>query len=450
MTAALKYSKMPLQIKATFVSVFTAPAFGYGNLYLFHIMGVISIVVLVREFSIGRLPPLGASGRLLLLFMVFLAISSVWGVPGITLVWLAISVFAFYIGYVTFAWLNTTSVETRFVENCVVIVTLIYSFVGVAEGVGLFRLPFSPYSDYIYLFGRDRGFHNDILNVTQLAYNFAKPTGFQGNPNTFGFLLICFLATYPLASSAYVRILIIVGSILGLFFIDSRSLLVVGVLALIVSAISYRDRLVIGLVAIGILILSFSLLGSTLVESASRLSEFITNPSSVIESTIYGYGFDLSGAYRHLIYQVQIDLWSQSPIFGEGLGKVEGALFSYFQAETAPHNWLLYILACSGAVGFVLFIVWWCYVIFSLVSPSASGISQPRALRCAIGSLMLVSLLGSFAPSGIFYLLPLWALWGVASAVADQGRERVYRITSKKVRSSLNRDGLKNLGDEII
>jgi len=83
-----------------------------------------------------------------------------------------------------------------------------------------------------------------------------------------------------------------------------------------------------------------------------------------------GEGQNLSDSERLYSYQIGYEIFKDSPILGCGIGdlrKLCGEKFmSKYQMDVSkyPHNQYLFILAGSGILGLVLFLIGMCYPIF--------------------------------------------------------------------------------------
>ena len=96
-----------------------------------------------------------------------------------------------------------------------------------------------------------------------------------------------------------------------------------------------------------------------------------------VEYMIYDYrmyqkgeGNNLSDSERLYSYEVGLEIFKESPILGSGIGDLrklcEEKYKSKFQMDISkyPHNQFLFILAGSGILGLLLFLIGMCYPIF--------------------------------------------------------------------------------------
>ena len=96
-----------------------------------------------------------------------------------------------------------------------------------------------------------------------------------------------------------------------------------------------------------------------------------------IEYMIYDYqmyksgkGKDLSDSERMYSYEIGYEIFKESPVLGSGIGDLKKLCVEKFKAKynlsvkKYPHNQYLFVLAGSGLVGLLLFLVGMCYPIF--------------------------------------------------------------------------------------
>ena len=96
-----------------------------------------------------------------------------------------------------------------------------------------------------------------------------------------------------------------------------------------------------------------------------------------VEYMIYDYrmyqkgeGRDLSDSERLYSYEIGYEIFKESPLLGSGIGDLKKLCADKFKAKYQldnskyPHNQFLFILAGSGIVGLILFLIGMCYPIF--------------------------------------------------------------------------------------
>lgn len=107
---------------------------------------------------------------------------------------------------------------------------------------------------------------------------------------------------------------------------------------------------------LGIIVITFGDQIPIISNIMDRLSEFFTTNS--LEEGTTG---------RTLLWDRAIQLWKESPIFGHGWGTYRYDWVNGYQGEsTAAHNVFLQLLSEVGIVGFIVFLIPFIYVLFSL------------------------------------------------------------------------------------
>ncbi len=180
-----------------------------------------------------------------------------------------------------------------------------------------------------------------------------------------------------------------------LFFIEKRYVFKYGkgfllgagfYLFLFLHLLAVRSGLAVFYVAAFILILRYAILLRNpilyLVLFLLAVSPFVaykTIPTlkKKVEYMVYDYkmyqkgdGENLSDSERLYSYEVGYEIFKESPILGSGIGDLKKLCRDRFMAKYQmdlnkyPHNQFLFILAGSGLVGLLLFLIGMCYPIF--------------------------------------------------------------------------------------
>jgi len=180
-----------------------------------------------------------------------------------------------------------------------------------------------------------------------------------------------------------------------LFYIEKRfvfkfgkQFLLVGGLYLFVflHLLAVRSGLVVFYIATFILVLRYAMLLKKpilyfllLVLTATPFLAYLTVPTlkKKVEYMIYDYkmfqkgeGKNLSDSERLFSYQVGYDIFKESPILGCGIGDLKKQSRDLFKSkyqmdiDKYPHNQYFFILAGSGILGLILFLIGMCYPIF--------------------------------------------------------------------------------------
>lgn len=294
----------------------------------------------------------------------------------------------------------------------------IYILVGFLEAANIIRMPFSPYSEYYHLFGKSRDLSE--LNDAAYLYNTQKPTGFSGNPNTYGFCLLTLFPFVFMVKRLVVRFLLIIATYFIIYKIDSKVLFLSSVLALLIYLFVFSKNKILKLYTSGILILMilfYFIKDNVISFSEGRMFQVFDAAS---KGFMYIFGseniVDLdSTGQRALIYKMGIERLNDSYYMGIGLSGIESYLKNYFGEHTAFHNFFLMILVDLGVFGFIFILSLYIYLLRNLYLGAKKCLDPvvAKIYQCLFISILL-SIIMSIAPSGIIYLLPYWFLIGIS------------------------------------
>lgn len=268
-------------------------------------------------------------------------------------------------------------------------------------------------------------------------FSLTRIEGFTGNPNAFGFILICCFVlsiTYKetfgsnfFKGSAELFCAVILA---GIYFTGSISALLTLVLVLGLLSISIASWKQLFLILTGALVIVFipNVLGVITPQFSTAVlrNKILSNLSGTSESNIDSIYHQTIGVRIDAIWQ-GIELWLQSPVFGAGLGVhlfqqqnnvVEG------QPVVLIHNTGMWLLAGTGLVGLSVFVLlfaalakkMWCNAkgTAKRILPLQSGNFASAALICMVAWLFM-SLFHELMYQRLIWLIAGMALWPVAN-----------------------------------
>lgn len=399
-------------------SILLGPSLGYASVYLFHLFTPFAILSIIYSLYIYNFK-ISKEIIKLILFYLLVLISYFFSPYN-----------EFYINYIIYIFLSLiTLISIYFMtlkdyKNIIAIFKVFSAlqlFFGILEAYGVLRLPFSPYSPYAHYFGKSADFIND-WNINMAIYNLSKPTGFSGNPNTFGFVallfspFLCFLPRNNFIKTGASLLFAI------LFYkIDSKSLFLSFVLGFFIFFISTKKLRIFFFTVAGMLIPIMILITSLLSLEISQNSRILTTFNEIdkgidlLTQSPSGINMDDSTSFRSYLYSTGLDAFSSTNGLGMGIGGIESYLSSKLGQHTAFHNFFLQILVDLGVIGFLLFINFYSNLIFKLWEKSKVAKTGDFSKLTKIMSIILIcTIFSSIAPSGIFYCLPFWAILGFA------------------------------------
>jgi len=405
------------------IAVLLGPAAAYSKLYLFHLVLLVLLAKSVPEVTLwrGKLPPraLWWDNGFFLFFLAWYVLSILWAEDRV-----------YALQYCTYVGLGVLTVYFT-VKICrtserlrgaiwVILGTVsIEIFLAILEGMKLIRLPFSPYSPYRWLFGRQPNSF-DGLAQSQINYLQGVPTGFAGNPNNLAAFLVLALPMFLFARRWWVAVL----GVAAIYFVIDLAGARAGAIAFwVVMAVgialfaAYRMR--VGAIAI---LLAAAIFASDM-GGDSKLADYSQAASRLGEGLLSGQATDGDsvGIRTQLILN---GLSALRETFGLGVG-AGGSLSVQIQAGddriggiVSMHNFWVELLVDGGVLFAVLFFSWAGWLMWRLWQ--IGRWSSQVTLRY-LGQALSLGFVGFFfsamGPSSVIYLLPMWMFIGLSLAV---------------------------------
>lgn len=393
------------------------PALSYSSIYLFHFVAFFWIAYVFINAIQGRKIVIKNSVLLypLLLFVAYAVFSLFWHPDFLT--WARYQ-FYFLCGVLVILAVyqySSSQLELDKLAKVIGIIFLINIFFGFLESLELMRLPSSKYSPYKSLlgYGDDEGganFENEYL--------LNKPSGFNFNYNTFGFIVLMFSPFLIFSKNKTIRyggfilviwLLISMGS-KALF--ASFMLLFVG-LSLYMK-LSYKYLIsVFVLMPIATLLFALPFFMDDITPEVNRMYS-VFEQSALLLSLISSGDIvaNNSTTTRAFIYFTGITELINSYGLGLGFGGIESIVGASF------HFFFLQLLVDFGVVAFSVFIYFYFKLIVKLRRISFSAINPNLTYYARAASLsLLVVIPASVAPSGVHYQLSFYVLIGFALAI---------------------------------
>lgn len=296
---------------------------------------------------------------------------------------------------------------------------------GLLETVSNFRLPISPYSNYLELFGRGG---NDLSKKSQAIteYLMSMPTGFNWNPNDFSVSMIIFLPFFLFSKNKLVSIF---GALTILYLIiqaGSRTNFVAFVMIVAIflfikykkTFLSVSAAIIICLIIIGS-VSSFKVEDRKVLEALGSFKDIQTMLTTKQES-------DNSIGLRQNLLIAGVKSIKDTKGIGIGIGNsiYVATIYNVTDVPYSLHNFWFQILVELGFIIFMGLIIWYVYVVIKLYL-NAKGEKNDKIKRFTLAtSLSMVGFfIGSISMSSSMYFLPMWLLFGVATALI-----RLYKI----------------------
>lgn len=406
------------------ISALLGYAFSFYSFYLFHLISILFLTHIffikknIKENVIATIYPL-------LVLFIYSVLSLFWtsdvkiGLRNVFYISNGLIVVLFLANGI-----KSESDLNKFYK-IVVSITLINFIIGFFESLGVFRLPMSPYSPYASYFGYKSSDLTDLF-VDQISSVLSKPTGFNGNPNTFGFVFIMlfpFLFFYNKALKALSLFLLVFFN----FYLQSRGVFLATIFfILLYTVFNVRRNYLYLILLFPISIFAFMYLDYDFSDMriASSFESVTVGLSNIKLNEVNLYSS--STEVRSSIYLIGLNNLSESPLFGLGIGGIQSVLVDMGSPILSFHFYFLEALVDYGFIFYMLFIGYYIKLIKKTykIYKRASNISTKNIVQAIFYSLCIIPV-ASIAPSSIVYNLSAWTVIGLALVIvklSDRGR----------------------------
>ncbi len=389
----------------------------YGPFYLFHLLFI--LFIFFRIFSNANIINFDVKIISIPLFLVLFTLLSLFWTDNLS--YGLRNIFYILCGFFTIFLVVDYGNDVgnlKRIYKLFCIVMLINVFVGLCENMGLFRLPTSPFSPYSTLLGKE------VLNInefsySQLDYLYTMPTGFSGNPNNFGFIVIISLPfIWFFIRSKILKIVSFVCIFYLIWVIESRGLLL-GVIFFIISyllfyLVSMRNKTYLLYMFLIVFLFVFVFLKQIQFNILSIYDDILSG----IEMIKYGgiIEFDSTGI-RSYIYSEGLSKLKENIFFGAGIGSMQYYLYTENLPIQSFHFFPLELLIDIGLFAFSIVFFSYIYLIiklYKLFFITDSELIKKISISCFFS--LTIYLLVSIVPSSTVYILPFWFVLGLSLA----------------------------------
>ena len=302
----------------------------------------------------------------------------------------------------------------------VFLIEIIFSLLEVFTS---FRLPISPYSNYLSFFGKT---DIDLGNVHLLVGD--VPTGFRWNPNNLATtmtLIFPFILLHPKRLVKYIGSIAIIVLVISS---ESRgNILAMSAIFILFTYLTNRRRaLIFGsfFAVAGILFLFFV---APLMEQSDnyKIRRAHSSFASAQEYLLIDANSrnDSIGVRKTLIDQGIEGLKNS---YGLGVGGGASTSLGSVRGIESMHNFWIEILVEGGVLFFIAFLIWYLTLLNNLRRAAKS--SDKRISYFATASLIsLVGFVfGAISTSSVIYFFPMWILFGFAIATINHYKRSKY------------------------
>lgn len=428
--------------RAFLLSAILGTAAAYSSLYLFHVVLLFKILKSAVSTVTGggqeSSKALRGDVQFFAVFLLWYAISILWADnkyygAQYTIYIILASLTVFYIIQICRSLLRLQSAF-----KLISILVSVEIFFSVLEGLGIIRLPFSPFSPYHSFFGREPADLSEF-GIEAIAYISSLPTGFFHNPNNLAAFLGLALPFFMLHPKWFVRI---VGSV-AIFFIvymsGARAALAACGLVLFICVFGwsgFSGRIGVAASAVAAMMLGAGLFSMTagsldprFVEVTSidvTLNEFWVNLTGEQQAAEGGSVGARAELIRNGLYALQ-----DSNGLGVGAGGSKTIQEqSFFVGDlTSMHSFWVEVLVEGGVLFAIIFAIWYAGFLWRLWKVAIhSSDPQLKYFGKAMFTGFVGFILGAVGPSTVIYMLPMWLMVGFGLSVI-----RVESLQSARV-----------------
>lgn len=422
------------------ISAVLGVSVSYSKLYLFHIM----LVLLVLSFLYLKgnklqyeVPKLPTHLHVMFYFMLFwYSLSFLWSMNYTYALSYMFYIFCGLLIIITLIYYATNIETQEKLFNILSIVFMAEIFFSLLEAFSSFRLPISPFSQYVIYFGRPIKIYEEF-NPEIISIILQSPTGFQWNPNNLAVTMLIVAPFFLLHANTKIKYLGTLAVLALIVTSGSRAVFIAFVFMLFLYIVFLnRKRLVIFIFTLPIIIVLFLI----------NIEGLKTNENAKIREIASSFdalalyfddtsdNADSIGVRKQLIINGMTAL-KDSNYLGIGGGSSMSAQEAYGDINgfklTSMHNFWVEMLVESGVFFTVIFFMWYIYIIIKLY---LIGIytkqTQLKYYSQALFLSMSSFLLGAVSASSVIYLLPMWLMFGFAIATINNYERYKYETAT--------------------
>lgn len=421
-------------IKTFFITASLGLGISYGKIYLFHfVFGALFFLYFTGYFKSLSCSKPSDFHKMMAVMAGWFALSIIWSWDR----WASL----LYLVYITIG-AGIVFVAVNYSRNlqrqekifralaCIALIELTAAFL---ESTGFFRLPVSPYSNYVHVFGREMGVDTS-MEQDILATYLNLPTGFEWNPNNLGAKMVILLPFFLLMRPSWWRRCGLLGVMSVVVLSGSRGALLAALFVVAMYVLLYRRfnlrfmlYLVIGAIALACTIrfLDVKFLTEAFTAFVVYLSMESLDPTASIgirqqlmlnglDALLGTYGLGIGGGA-----DLKMQEMYNNTFYG---GMAEKQILSM-------HNFWVEILVNGGVLFFVVFIAWYIALTWRLYRISKRASDVTLRYYASSSALALAGFsLASISASSVIYFFPMWLLFGFSIATVNN----YFRLESKK------------------
>ncbi len=404
----------------------------YGDFYLFHIMIAILLLFLLISFKQNFFQIKFEHNSVQYIY--FFPLFFLW--YSISLMWSPDLTFGLkYLFYIFCGSILSLSIIyfCNDYNNLYKIFRTIKTFIILEIGISIleiftqFRMPISPYSNYVTFFGKEPIELNSLDLLSQIS-TFNPPTGFHWNTNNLAITMILALPFFLCSNNTFSKTVGTLCITIITVFTSSRAVFLALILIFSFYLISIKKRIpTLSFILVFLVILLFG--ANLLTESDNpRLNE-IANSFDALRLYITG-DIDLTGSLQWRRDLIVDGISSLKESYGLGVGaggstalqESSGGVAGRF---TSMHNFWIEVLVEGGIMFGILLTTWYLKILYNLYLLSRQKKNELEYFSQALYLSMLGFIPAAIAASSTIYFLPMYILFGLSVSVVSLGKSRL-------------------------
>lgn len=302
---------------------------------------------------------------------------------------------------------------------------------GLLESFTSFRLPVSPYSEYVSFFGRTSELET-LSPEVEIESLERSATGFEWNPNNMAIAMEMVFPFFLFYRKIWVKVIGFLAILAIVIFSSSRGVFIALSFMLAIYLVLYKKSIkmillmLVGFIGLLVINYKFNLKESDntqvreIAQSFDVLGRFLSDENaSPNPSESINVRKDL----------MNIGIGSIQDSYGIGIGggcstdMLENMGGVGKKKITSLHNFWLEVSVEGGILFVLLFFAWYANLFLELFS-IANRAQDPRLIYLAKATSLGLAgfLIGAISASTVIYFFPMWLLFGVSIAVVNCGR----------------------------
>lgn len=377
-------------------SLIVGSSIGYSSIYLFHVVATVSILLFFMKVCADN--PAISFPRIYLYFILFFFFNLISLAWTINITFTLYQSFYLFVGIAIVYFVNNLleSKDERLFTFPIVLGLLI----GVLESLGIARWPWSPYSEYVTLFGR--GFKGVGLNQP-----IKIPTVFFGNPNGLSLALNYLLAFTLFMKNKFHKIIVASVILLLITFTDSRGGQIVSLFLIFTYLLFFFPQLRLFIKLI------FPTTILTLVIIMRKIFEkfdifYLLDFSNVGRGSSIGIRQQIILNNLHFLRENPFHLFFG---VGGGASKEINAIYGNTHGILNNHFFMLELLSEYGIIVFTFIMTVYVVSLVKMYRISRVGNEDSKYAKPTFLAL-LITIPGSISTSTIIYFFPFWIILG--------------------------------------